>query len=83
MTSGHIWNISPAAPGPGRAEVRVRIADQGNGFDWRNYLEILPQRATVPHGRGIAIARILSFSSLEYQGNDNEVICTKAVNAVN
>jgi DNA-binding response OmpR family regulator len=55
--------------------VRVRIKDQGAGFDWRPYLEISPERATHPHGRGIATSKLMSFSSLEYLGCGNEVLC--------
>jgi len=59
--------------------LRARIRDQGAGFDWRPYLEISPERATHPHGRGIATTRKMSFSSLEYVGCGNEVICTLVV----
>jgi DNA-binding response OmpR family regulator len=54
----------------------VRIQDQGNGFDWRRYLEISPERATHPHGRGIATSRLMSFTSIDYVGNGSEVVCT-------
>jgi CheY-like chemotaxis protein/anti-sigma regulatory factor (Ser/Thr protein kinase) len=50
-----------------------RIKDQGPGFDWRNYLEIDPARLFDSHGRGIAMARHLAFSRLDYLGNGNEV----------
>ncbi|WP_127077615.1 ATP-binding response regulator [Rhodomicrobium lacus] len=56
--------------------LRVRIRDQGAGFDWRPYLDISPERATHPHGRGIATARRMSFSSVDYVGCGNEVVCT-------
>jgi DNA-binding response OmpR family regulator len=55
--------------------LRVRIKDQGPGFDWRPYLEISPERATHPHGRGIATSRLMSFTSVEYLGCGNEVLC--------
>jgi DNA-binding response OmpR family regulator len=54
----------------------VRIKDQGAGFDWRQYLEISPERATHPHGRGIATSKLMSFTSVEYLGCGNEVVCT-------
>ncbi len=66
-----------------RASVRVEknsdaviftIRDAGPGFDWRDYLEFSPERAFDPNGRGIAMARQLSFGSLEYQGNGNTVV---------
>jgi DNA-binding response OmpR family regulator len=56
--------------------IRVRIKDQGAGFDWRQYLDISPERATHPHGRGIATSRLMSFTSIEYLGCGNEVMCT-------
>jgi anti-sigma regulatory factor (Ser/Thr protein kinase) len=55
-------------------EIRFRIRDQGQGFDWESYLQFSPERAFDSHGRGIALARNLSFSRLEYQGSGNEVI---------
>ena len=58
--------------------IRVIIKDQGVGFDWRQYLDISPDRATHPNGRGIATSRLMSFNSVEYLGCGNEVICTVA-----
>lgn len=52
------------------------IEDQGAGFDWRQYLQLSPERAFDLHGRGIAMARQLSFTSLEYLGNGNTVKVT-------
>ncbi|MGO9472659.1 MAG: response regulator [Rhodomicrobium sp.] len=62
-------------------ELRVRIKDQGKGFDWRPYLEISPERATHPHGRGIATSKLMSFTSVEYIGCGNEVLCTVILDA--
>jgi anti-sigma regulatory factor (Ser/Thr protein kinase) len=64
----------------GRA-IQIRIKDAGTGFDWTDYLEISPQRVTHAHGRGIATAKALSFSSLTYVGCGNEVVCTVALPA--
>lgn len=58
----------------------VRIEDQGAGFDWMPYMEFSPERAFDPNGRGIALARMMSFISLEYQGNGNVVQATLALN---
>jgi len=58
------------------SRISVMIRDQGSGFDWRNYLEIDPNRAFDTHGRGIAMAKALSFDSLEYRGQGNEVRVT-------
>ena len=56
--------------------IRFTIRDQGEGFDWHQYLDFDPARIFDPHGRGIAMARMMSFSSLEYQGNGNTVLAT-------
>lgn len=52
------------------------VTDEGDGFDWRRYLDFEPERMSDPNGRGIAMARLLSFSSLEYSGNGNTVAAT-------
>jgi CheY-like chemotaxis protein/anti-sigma regulatory factor (Ser/Thr protein kinase) len=49
------------------------IQDEGAGFDWHPYLELAPERAFDPHGRGIAMARMTSFDSLDYLGCGNAV----------
>lgn len=54
----------------------VRVRDQGDGFEWQEYLEIDPARLAHTHGRGIAMARMISFDALEYNGIGNEVCCT-------
>jgi CheY-like chemotaxis protein/anti-sigma regulatory factor (Ser/Thr protein kinase) len=53
--------------------VTVRIRDGGEGFDYTKYLDIDPSRACDLHGRGIAMARSVSFDRLEYRGSGNEV----------
>ena len=57
------------------------ITDQGNGFDWNKFLSFDPDRAFDPNGRGIAMARMMSFSSLEYQGCGN-VVVARVSNAI-
>ena len=57
-----------------KERVQILVRDQGQGFDWNPYLELDPERAFDPHGRGIALARLSSFDSLEYRGNGNEVL---------
>ena len=52
------------------------IKDQGEGFNWQNYLEFSTERAFDLHGRGIAMAKALSFTALEYQGKGNTVVAT-------
>lgn len=58
--------------GPG--ELRFTISDQGQGFDWRQYMVMSPERAYDNHGRGIAMARLLSFDELTYDEKGNRVV---------
>jgi DNA-binding response OmpR family regulator len=55
-------------------EIRITIRDAGPGFEWQRYLDPDPKRAFDTHGRGIVIARRLSFDELEYRGTGNEVV---------
>lgn len=57
-------------------EFTVIIRDQGQGFEWQEYLSLSAKRAMDPNGRGIAVAKMKSFPDLEYRGCGNEVICT-------
>lgn len=57
-------------------KIEFLITDQGLGFDWRRYLDMSPTLSFASHGRGIAMARALSFGTLEYRGIGNEVVCT-------
>lgn len=54
----------------------LTISDEGPGFDWRPYLELDSDRAFDTHGRGIAMAGMLSFDEMEFLGNGNTVRCT-------
>ncbi|MEY4195754.1 MAG: hypothetical protein RLZZ226_2122 [Pseudomonadota bacterium] len=56
--------------------LRFLISDEGDGFDWPQFLEITPERALHSHGRGIAMARMLSFDQIEYQGSGNRVLAS-------
>jgi CheY-like chemotaxis protein/anti-sigma regulatory factor (Ser/Thr protein kinase) len=56
--------------------ITMRVIDQGNGFDWQRFIEIAPERAFDPNGRGIALARLLSFSTLIYEGCGNIAVAT-------
>ncbi len=57
-------------------EITLTIRDEGIGFEWQPFLEIQPSRATHIHGRGIAVARKLSFDTVRYLGSGNEVMCS-------
>lgn len=52
----------------------VVIEDQGDGFDWKKFMDIDPARAGDNHGRGIAQANIVSFDKLTYNDKGNKVV---------
>jgi CheY-like chemotaxis protein len=56
-------------------KIIFNIKDQGNGFNWEKHLFISSEGAANPNCRGIATAKMLSFSGIEYKGNGNEVDC--------
>lgn len=53
--------------------IEFLIMDEGEGFEWENYLAYDPERAFDSHGRGIAMANTMSFTKLEFQGKGNKV----------
>jgi len=55
------------------SSVEITIVDEGKGFDWKPFLTMSPERALDNHGRGIAMAALMSFDSLEYLGSGNTV----------
>jgi CheY-like chemotaxis protein/anti-sigma regulatory factor (Ser/Thr protein kinase) len=61
------------------SELRFTVSDEGDGFDFRPYLELDPARAFEPNGRGIALARMMSFTRLEYHDPGNVVTAIIAV----
>jgi CheY-like chemotaxis protein len=62
--------------------IQVTITDQGSGFDWRKYEQVKPERILESHGRGIAMAKALSFSRVEYRGKGNQVVCVIKIESV-
>jgi anti-sigma regulatory factor (Ser/Thr protein kinase) len=60
----------------GRDEITFTISDQGEGFDWQQYMEMSPERAFDSHGRGIALANSMSFKQVEYHDNGKKVCVT-------
>lgn len=60
-------------------EIVLTITDTGNGFDWKNYMEMDVSRATDNHGRGIAMSKLISFDHIEYHGQGNEVVCKVSI----
>lgn len=54
-------------------KIFLQITDEGEGFDWQNYMQVDPARATDNHGRGIAMANATSFNNLSYNDAGNQV----------
>jgi len=59
-------------------EIRIKVTDQGNGFDWQRY-QTGTHDPLSSHGRGILLAKNLAFKQLEYTGKGNEVTCVIAL----
>ena len=59
----------------------LQITDQGDGFDWKQFLEVDPSRATHNHGRGIAMANMLSFDKLLYNEKGNQVTAVVSISS--
>ncbi|MCP4407170.1 MAG: response regulator [Gammaproteobacteria bacterium] len=62
-------------------EIRIAVTDQGGGFDWRPFVDMTPERVFDSHGRGIAMARMLSFDHLEFNKKGNEVVAVIDLNS--
>ncbi len=58
------------------SKITLVITDQGKGFDWREFMEISPERAFDSHGRGIALANSVSFNQVKYMDDGNKVCVT-------
>lgn len=52
----------------------VVIEDQGEGFNWQDFMQIDPARAGDNHGRGIAQANSTSFDKLTYNEKGNQAV---------
>lgn len=51
----------------------LQVTDQGKGFNWQEYLELDPSRASDNHGRGVAMANMIAFDRLVYNEKGNQV----------
>lgn len=61
------------------AQVRLIIADEGEGFDWKYHLSQCMRRER-PHGRGLLVAMHAGFDSLSFNPKGSAVTCTLAKN---
>lgn len=57
-------------------EIVLNVKDCGSGFKWEDFMELQPHRADKPNGRGIMMAKMLSFNNMEYKDGGREVVCT-------
>ena len=56
------------------------ITDEGSGFDWMSLEDHASKRVMQSHGRGILIAKNLSFDSVDFIGSGNQVrACVKYI----
>jgi CheY-like chemotaxis protein len=55
-------------------QICLTISDCGKGFDNLKYMEMSPERAFDPNGRGIAMSKLMSFDTLEYKGSGNQLV---------
>lgn len=62
-------------------QIYLKIEDQGQGFNWKPYLQIDPDRATHSHGRGVALSKLVGFDALEFEGKGNIVHCRTHINS--
>lgn len=58
-----------------RDRVSITVIDEGRGFDPAPFLRFDEARKNLPHGRGIAIARLNCFDELSYSEKGNAVTC--------
>ena len=61
----------------------LQITDQGQGFSWKEFMEVDPARAMHNHGRGIAMANMLIFDRLIYNDKGNQVTGMVKMKSVN
>ncbi len=59
----------------------LQITDEGQGFNWKSYMEFDPSRASHNHGRGIAMANIVVFDRLLFNESGNQVTAEMRVNS--
>ena len=54
--------------------ITVSVEDEGPGFDWQEVLCEELDRNDTRHGRGIALARLMSFDELTWQGRGHRAV---------
>ena len=57
-------------------EIRFEFSDDGEGFDYKSYLDFDPMRSQDLHGRGIALAKAVVFDELSYLDGGSKVVAS-------
>lgn len=60
----------------GDEDITLTIEDDGDGFEWKRYLDLDPSNALKNFGRGIAMANKINFDKVEYNEKGNKVKIT-------
>jgi len=60
-------------------KIVVKIVDEGQGFNWRKFIQADPSHGARSHGHGIAMAHAMSFDELAYNAKGNEVTASTFV----
>jgi|GEM_PF-3691445 len=55
--------------------ITIKVSDQGNGFDWREFVKNPFSGSRAYHGRGLLVARKLCFDDMNFSEKGNEVTC--------
>lgn len=56
--------------------VQFQIGDQGIGFRWQDFIQEPNTGSTLKNGRGIILAKLMSFDELQYNDVGNAVTCS-------
>lgn len=63
-------------------DLEMTILDDGSGFDWKQYLDLNRERTDDLHGRGIAMAKLISFDDFEFRGCGNQVVVSVSLKGI-
>lgn len=55
--------------------ITIKVIDQGNGFDWREFIKNPFSVTRSYHGRGLLVAQSLCFDHVDFSDKGNEIIC--------
>lgn len=62
--------------------VSITVTDEGDGFEWRKLEQNESSASRAYHGRGLLVARSLSFDKMEFNEKGNQVACLVYRNTV-